>query len=257
MISGYDVLRKVYRRLRPAPLPSSWQVPFDEPTRTELPYFEEAFKEESVPELWAVLREYESELAALPSSLFLNSYFGPADVAFYYTTIRTSRPQTIIEVGSGFSTKVARLAVKKNGVGSITCIDPEPRASLVNLGVTHLKTQVQDVDPKVFDVLKAGDVLFIDSSHEGDEVRHHHKFLDRLPSGVHVHYHDIDYPWPRPEAAWTEDAIVHEFIQKRGWDVRVFGSALTRRHLSEMRAVIPNYSKTPYRRYNAVWFVSR
>ena len=115
---------------------------------------------------------------------------------------------------------------------------------------------MEDADPAIIHSLRAGDVLFIDSSHMGEEVRQHAAFLKALPAGVHVHYHDIDYPWPRPYTEWDEDEIVHDFIRDHQWPVRVCGSLLTRDYLQDMWEHIPHYRKTPYRRYNAVWLVS-
>ena len=67
--------------------------------------------------------------------------------------------------------------------------------------------------------------------------------------------HDIDYPWPRPQPDWDEDSLVNDsFLALRpNWKVVISGSILTRDYLPQMRAAVPTYSRTPYRRYNALW----
>jgi predicted O-methyltransferase YrrM len=205
----------------------------------------------------AVLKEvssYAEELRQLPPALCLNHLIGPADVAFYWMFIRKRKPDTIIEIGSGYSTRVAIRAVKKNKHGRIICIDPEPQLRLPPKRLTHISSKVEDVDSRIFDNFQPHDILFIDSSHRSAEVHHHAAFLDRLPIGALVHYHDIDYPWSRPHQDMDEDAIVAEFLATRpNWEIIVSGSMLTRDFLNEMQNAIPQYRRTPYRLYNALW----
>jgi predicted O-methyltransferase YrrM len=233
-----------------------WNQPYEEPGRTSLPYFEKRFANNNPRALWECLDRYRTEIASLPRSLSFNGFFGPADVAFYYCIIREAKPKNILEIGSGYSTRVATLAAKRNGSGIITCIDPEPRIDLSSLDVRHIAKRVELVGDDPFSVLDSGDVLFIDSSHTSQEARCHQSFLSKLPSGVNVHYHDIDYPWTRPSPDWDEDQVIHDFIQDRAWKVRIFGSVLSRDHREEMLSAIPRYRKTPYRRYNALWLQS-
>jgi hypothetical protein len=233
-----------------------WRMPFDPPTRTELPIFDEAFEGLDVAGLLDGLAAFQEELKRIPKRLFLNAWIGPADVAFYYATIREARPERIVEVGSGYSTEVAIRAVERNGSGTITCIDPEPRKPLDLARVRHVRCKVQDADPALIKGLRRNDILFIDSSHTATEALFHFSLLEQLPAGVHVHYHDIDYPWERPDPTWDEDEVIHKFIASKKWQVRVFGSALTRNHLAKLRAAIPFYKLTPYRHYNALWLIT-
>ena len=84
--------------------------------------------------------------------------------AVAYALVRERKPQRIVEVGSGHSTRI--LARAECGVGEIVAIDPMPRTDIVGLpGVRVVPSTLQAAPAEVFDGLKAGDVLFIDSSH--------------------------------------------------------------------------------------------
>ncbi|MES2858221.1 MAG: class I SAM-dependent methyltransferase [Pseudomonadota bacterium] len=133
-----------------------------------------------------------------------NSQFPPADALAYYGILRHLKPSRIVEIGSGFSSLVAMAAVRANGCGAITCIEPFPREFLKNDdGITLIPHAVQAVPDAVFSSLQAGDVLFIDSSHQAkcqsDVVDIFFRVLDLVPKGVFVHFHDIflpdDYPY--------------------------------------------------------------
>jgi hypothetical protein len=137
---------------------------------------------------------------------FDQSWFPRLDAAAAYAIVRQEKPGHIIEVGSGHSTRFMAQAVRDGGLPTrITCIDPAPRASLNKLGVEHRQALLRDADPRVFEALTAGDILFIDSSHiamPGTDVDR--LFLDVLPrlaAGTLVHIHDIALPYAYP-AIW-------------------------------------------------------
>ena len=78
--------------------------------------------------------------------------------------MRERKPQRIVEVGSGHSTRVLSRAL--GGVGEIVAIDPAPRADIIDLpGVRVVPSTLQAAPLELFDGLRAGDALFIDSSH--------------------------------------------------------------------------------------------
>jgi len=57
---------------------------------------------------------------------FNNGYFRGADALVYYGMIRHFKPQLIIEVGAGFSSRLAAQACQLNGQGELICIEPNP-----------------------------------------------------------------------------------------------------------------------------------
>lgn len=164
------------------------------------------------------------------------SWFPSLDAAVAYALVRERKPQRIVEVGSGHSTRI--LARAECGVGEIVAIDPMPRTDIVGLpGVRVVPSTLQAAPAEVFDGLKAGDVLFIDSSHilmPGSDVDILlNRVLPRLPAGVLVHIHDIFLPFDYP-AIW-------------GW-----------RNYNEQQGVVPLLAAGAYRPlFSSVWATRR
>lgn len=157
---------------------------------------------------------YAPELASLIESgetdfRWSNDQLPPADALAYYGAIKHLKPFKIIEIGSGFSTQVAISAVKSNGYGQITCIEPYPREFLkASKEVVLIEKKLQDVPDDIFRSLKRGDVLFIDSSHQAkcqsDVLDIIFRVLDLVEVGVYIHFHDIFYPDDYPYF-WLKD----------------------------------------------------
>jgi len=163
---------------------------------------------------------------------FDQGWFSRLDAAAAYVLVRQSGPARIIEIGSGHSTRFMAQAVKDAGLPTrITCIDPAPRAALSELEVEHLPVLLKDADPRMFETLAAGDVLFIDSSHiamPGTDVDR--LFLDVLPrlaEGTLIHIHDITLPDAYPSVwewrGYNEQLLMGTLLQGRGYEL-VFAS---------------------------------
>jgi hypothetical protein len=131
-----------------------------------------------------------------------NPFFGFVDAAVCYALIRNGEPATVVEIGSGHSSRVIRAALDQNGSGRLVSIDPNPRASVADVSDEHLPMVVQKMQSEWFEELSDDSILFIDSSHQagtGSDVNF--LFLEVLPAlqpGVLIHIHDIylpdDYP---------------------------------------------------------------
>jgi predicted O-methyltransferase YrrM len=195
-----------------------------------------AAAEPSFSVLVEIIEEYRSELSAIAAgdgpARFDQDWFPRLDAAAAYALARRERPRTIVEIGSGHSTRFLARAVADGGLATeIVCIDPAPRASLAGLNVRHEKRLLADADPALFAALQAGDILFIDSSHvamPGTDVdRLFLDILPRLSGGVLVHIHDILLPDAYP-AEWdwrgyNEQLLVGALIQSGGYEI-VFAS---------------------------------
>jgi predicted O-methyltransferase YrrM len=163
----------------------------------------EALFESRSNDFEAVLALVEAQAAALQGmrSLLDQAWFPSLDAAVAYALMRERKPQHLVEVGSGHSTRV--LAKALGGLGEILAIDPAPRADIAGLpGVQVVAATVQSAASELFDRLGRGDVLFIDSSHilmPGSDVDLlFNRVLPRLPAGVIVHIHDIFLPFDYP-----------------------------------------------------------
>lgn len=158
----------------------------------------------------------------------INSTFMAIDAHIYYSFIRYFKPKQIIEIGSGYSTLFANLAVQNNNViSNITAIEPYPSSLLKNLASQNNHLQIisqklQDIDIDFFSSLKANDILFIDSTHmlrTGSDVQIEYcEILPRLAPGVLVHIHDISLPKHYPsvyfdnELYWNEQYLLQAFL---------------------------------------------
>ena len=165
------------------------------------------------------------------------------DAIFLYSFLRHTKPQHIIEVGSGFSSAVILDTVDRFFLKppKITCIEPNP-ITLKQLlrpddtkKVTVLTERVQDIPIDLFLSLNSGDLLFIDSSHVlkcGSDLSFLlFDVLPRLQVGVYVHFHDIflpfEYPaeWLLKGVYWNEAYFLRAFLSNNSsWKICFFNN---------------------------------
>jgi len=155
------------------------------------------------PALLAIPAEAEA-----PQPRWNQDWFPRLDAAAAYALVREGRPRTVVEIGSGHSTRFLARAAADGGLAArIVCIDPAPRAALEGLAVEWRRETVQQAPLELFADLAPGDLLFVDSSHilmPGTDVDHVlNRLLPALKSGVLVHLHDVFLPDGYPEDwAW-------------------------------------------------------
>ena len=180
---------------------------------------------------------FEDELSMFPmmptdgrlTYYYDNGYFESGDSEFFYSMIRHFKPQTLVEIGSGFSSLMAIGAITANQ-GQNTgyqcrhvCIEPFERPWLQQLGVELIRVPVERCDKSLFLGLHANDIVFIDSPHvikpQGDVLCEYLEILPLLKPGVFVHIHDIftprDYPseWLVEQGLfWNEQYMVEAFL---------------------------------------------
>lgn len=191
---------------------------------------------------------------------FENPFFSYADGLSLYHMMRTKRPKRIIEVGSGFSSALM-LDVNEmyfDNQIDLTFIEPYPErlASLVKEGekINLIESGVQEVDLATFKNLKAGDFLFIDSSHVskiGSDVNHlFFKVFPSLAPGVFIQVHDIfanfEYPkkWIMEGRSWNESYMLRSFLMFNPFfQIHLFNSYLGSFHMEWLRAEMPLFMK--------------
>jgi hypothetical protein len=169
------------------------------------------------------------EIASAGRFPFTNDYFSGHDAAVYYALIRDLRPRQVIEIGAGYSTRIAALAIDRNTADDAPCrlsvIEPYPQPRLMDagIGMDLIQTPVERVDPELFRSLQANDILFIDSSHVlrvgGDVFHEFLEVLPQIPSGVWIHVHDIFFPFDYPpewvidqRIAFNEQYLLEAFL---------------------------------------------
>ena len=192
-----------------------------------------------------------------PSFYFCNGSFEGADAGVLYSMIRRFKPKLILEIGSGYSTLMARRAIARNRAQDPgytcrhLCIEPYEQPWLERIGAEIIRQRAELCDPSLFDALEAGDILFIDSSHvirpQGDVLFEVLEVLGRLKSGVLIHIHDIftprDYPeeWViRDQKLWDEQYLIEAFLAYNS-DFKIIAALnyLNRNHHQELMEACP------------------
>lgn len=210
--------------------------------------------------------EFRGSFALQPTSpdpkhfYLINSTFMAVDAHVYYSFIRHFKPEQIVEIGAGNSTLLAAAACRRNleewgKAPRLVAIEPFP-GPLLREGIPGLTQLVQEKVEKVgIDLvgsLKAGDILFIDSSHAlrsgGDVQFEYCEVLPRLAPGVLVHIHDIGLPRPYPRTYfdnhlyWNEQYLLQAFLCfNYRFEVIWPGAYMMSKHGGSVAAVFPEY----------------
>jgi hypothetical protein len=160
-----------------------------------------------------------------------NQSFISGDAEIWFHMVRHFRPRRIIEIGSGHSTRLARMAITltkqttPDYACEHICIEPYEAPWLEQSGATIVRQRVEDVDLTLFDTLGENDILFIDSSHiirpQGDVLVEYLEIIPRLKSGVIVHVHDIFSPrdyldsWVHEDLLlWNEQYLLEAYLSE-------------------------------------------
>jgi predicted O-methyltransferase YrrM len=209
------------------------------------------FREEILAASWNVKANKNS------SDFFLsNGAFESGDAEFLYQVIRRFRPKTVIEIGSGYSTRIVKVAISKNNSESASetrhiCVEPYEHAeldSMENIEIVRDKIERFDFE---WDTLKENDLIFIDSSHvirpNGDVLKLYLEIIPLLPAGVIVHIHDIftprDYPkeWlVKDKRFWNEQYLVEMMLQNSSrYEILAALNFLKHEKYDELQEVCP------------------
>jgi len=173
-----------------------------------------------------------------------NGWYPTPDAEIYASMIYDFRPKQIVEVGSGFSTLIARSALEYSKLdASLTVIDPEPRTDVAKTADRVIYERVEDVKLDQF-ALTGRSLLFIDSSHitrpRGDVPYLYCEVLPRLAAGTIVHFHDIflpfDYPTCYDHLCWTEQYVLQALLSNTARYHTLFATQyMTRYHTAGMQ----------------------
>lgn len=202
-----------------------------------------------------------------PEPRFDQGWFPRLDAAAAYAMVCRAQPRRILEVGSGHSTRFLARAIRDQKLPTeLTCIDPAPRAALKGLPVRWIRSLLQEAPPSCFEELRAGDILFIDSSHvlmPGTDVdRILNGILPALPTGVLVHFHDVFLPDPYPEAwgwrGYNEQSALGTLLQGGAFEI-VFAShwLATRRRAWVETGVLAELPRPSAPLESSLWLVKR
>lgn len=173
---------------------------------------------------------------------FDQSWCPGLDGAAAYSFVRELQPDTIIEIGSGHSSRFMAKAIDDGGLSThFISIDPQPRRGIDHLCSEVIRQTVEQVDPALFSRLESGDILYLDGSHiamPGSDVDTLiNQVLPCLKQGVWVHLHDIFLPHGYPDVwqwrGYNEQSVVTALLAGGGrFNVR-FASAYVRRYMAD------------------------
>ena len=198
---------------------------------------------------------------ALDSFCIRNGSFESGDADFLYQLIRHIKPRKVIEIGSGNSTKIARLALKQNNIETGAtfehiCVEPYEQPWLEHLeGVTVIRELIENTKFNWTNELDAGDLLFVDSTHiirpQGDVLKEYLEIFPMLKVGVFVHIHDIftpkDYPksWVIEEVRfWNEQYLLEALLSNSNrYEVIAALNFLKHNHFDKLKQVCPYLTK--------------
>lgn len=197
-----------------------------------------------------------------PGTFYLrNANYESVDAELLYAMVRWTKPRRVIELGSGFTTLLIGMAVERNAAEGIVtehvAYDPYPREAILG-GTPHAERVLRpvsatDVPLETFRALRAGDVLFVDTTHTvklGSDVNF--IILDVLPvlaPGVIVHFHDIFLPWEYPRVwfeemgyLWAEQYLLQAFLAyNSAFEVLLPAQALAREHPQRLAGIVPSF----------------
>jgi hypothetical protein len=183
------------------------------------------------------------------SNIFCNT----PDAEIYASMILDRRPRRVIEIGSGFSTLIAKKAIDFGGLPTeLVVIDPNPRTD-VRAVADRLNLAPVEQTGLLEEEWMASDILFIDSSHicrtRGDLPYLFCRLLPSLPPGVLVHVHDIflpyDYPNLYDEWSHTEEYLLAcTLSHSQRYRVVMATHWLSRTHGGEMEKTFGPYAGT-------------
>lgn len=194
-----------------------------------------------------------------------NPNYGIGDASMLQAMLINFRPGRYLEVGSGYTTALA-LDVNERFLGgamAVTAVEPYPALldAVLRPGDTAdgalevIAAPVQSVPLERFAELGDGDVLFIDSSHvlkTGSDVQFlYGEVLPALAPGVHVHVHDIFWPfeylrhWVHAGRAWNEAYLLRAFLAHNpSFEITLWNHYLAIEHREVINAELPAMLET-------------
>ena len=237
------------------------------PTPTELAgiNLNRSSQEQLLTEFATFYSQLPFERSQNPNSRYYrpNESFPFQDAFTLYAMIRHLKPKRLTEVGCGNSSSVILDTCEALQLDTrLTLIEPYPEFLLTRLRPDdrkrfELKVQsIQDVPLETFTRLEAGDVLFIDTSHVskiGSDVNHiFFQILPHLAKGVHVHFHDIWYPFEYPKhwlqggAFWNEAYLLRAFLMfNPAFEIVMFNSYVFQCLPERVRSSFPLFLEGP------------
>lgn len=213
-----------------------------------------------------------------PRQFYLhNENFSYGCAAPLHCIIRHNKPGQIVEIGSGYSSRVIAAAIELNNFENhetrYTVIDPYSRLDVNNFpkNTSIIRQPVELMNLDIFESLEENDILFIDSSHvckTGSDVNF--EILEILPAlkkGVLIHFHDVSLPFeygkvyatnPAFRVFWTEAYLLQAFlICNSDFQIILPMAYLQRHYLDDLKKSFPHSLKTDFGWLSGSFWIKR
>jgi hypothetical protein len=174
-----------------------------------------------------------------------NTQYPTPDAEVYAAVIASQRPSRILEIGAGFSTRIARQVVDALALDTeIVVVDPQPRADVTGRAKV-IPRRIEELEPASLG-LGPGTLLFVDSSHivraGGDVPFIFCGLMPSLSPGTVVHVHDVFLPYDYPDAyrrrLYGEQYVLWALLARSSVFRVLFATHLmSRRHTAPMQEV--------------------
>jgi predicted O-methyltransferase YrrM len=197
-----------------------------------------------------------------------NGWFESVDAEVLYSVIRHFQPRTIIEVGSGYSSLLARRAIRDGRLSTrLVCVDPQPRVDVRQCADGYIQSAAEELPClDLIERLDANDLLFIDSSHVintgGDVLYLYLQVMPRLRPGVLIHAHDIFLPFEYPEQfvrnrwGWNEQYLLYALLMNNAsFEILWPSCYMWQVHREQVQTVIQSERSAPPP--SSFWMVKR
>jgi hypothetical protein len=203
-----------------------------------------------------------------------NDMFGIGDAIVLSAFLSHFKPANWIEVGSGFSSAILLDTLDRDSTLKTKVVFIEPNTDRLEAlirqedreRVSIIKSIVQDVPLETYEILGAGDVLFLDTTHiskTGSDVNHEvFQILPRLKPGVIVHFHDVfdvlEYPdeWIYKEnRSWNEQYLLRAFLMYNdNFEVLYANDAFAKHNRGFIKEICPDILRNPG---GGLWLLKR
>ena len=113
------------------------------------PFADAQFLKSFLLDLTDAAKDFDPPLEAkLPDQFgWKSGGFSYSDAVAYYAMIRLTKPKTIIEMGCGTSTLIAKQALADNGRGRLICVEPFPSEMIKSLnGIELYQAKAQELN---------------------------------------------------------------------------------------------------------------
>jgi hypothetical protein len=216
--------------------------------------------------LFDILRnDFNINTISVEKSYIRNGYYPTPDAETYAYFIAENKPDDIIEIGSGYSTLIARKTIDFYNLKTrIKVIDPQPRIDINNYVDEKILMPVEQTNIKDFINTERSTIIFIDSSHilraGGDLPFIYNNLIPNLPEHYLVHVHDIFIPYDYPEIYYNwyynEQYLLYALLtNKNRYKVELATHYLSRKYPAAFEECLNTNAISKYQLYGgAIWF---